>query len=375
MEQKQHTGLTTSRDDARKKLQKRIKDGREIIAEPIQPEDIPQKMECEKKWYGYNMNLLSKLFTTHEYADHYNDARILVHQIVDRYFDHTIGAVILQLTNSVKQQIARLESIIEQLELIDEPAAVQFVGTLAEYEKLLEDIGQQPWRYEEDLPRYIQELVDLFNDALGANDYSPRIQRKVGDPSYRRKQILAAVRAARTRFTDRPETFTRTVAPLSDNRTINEPSIESVVTALNSFDEIVRYLNTRRSKPVLEIGSEAAVQNVIYMMLRPWIPDLVPEDPNGKVANRFTIKDFWSRAGRFVIEAKYVRDAAHGKRLAEEINDDIENYRKHPYCDDLVFVIYDPDKVIPDANAIMSHLRDGRSYDGKELRCHGVIKS
>jgi hypothetical protein len=111
-----------------------------------------------------------------------------------------------------------------------------------------------------------------------------------------------------------------------------------------------------------------------YLMLRPWVLDLVPENPTDKVANRFSIKDFLSRSGRFVIEAKFVRDKDHGKSLAKEINDDIETYRYHPYCDDLIFFIYDPDSNIPDAAALERHVQTNRSYDGKTLRCHGVIK-
>ncbi len=81
-----------------------------------------------------------------------------------------------------------------------------------------------------------------------------------------------------------------------------------------------------------------------------------------------------SRSGRFVIEAKFVRSRDHGKSLAKEINDDIETYRYHPSCDDLIFFIYDPDGNIPDAAALERHVRTNRSYDGKTLRCHGVIK-
>lgn len=152
-------------------------------------------------------------------------------------------------------------------------------------------------------------------------------------------------------------------------------SIEAVLAALNSFTDVVRYLNTRRSTgAVLELSSEAAVQDVLYLMLRPWILDLVPENPTDKVANRYTIKDFLSRSGRFVIEAKYVRDREHGKSLAKEINDDIETYRYHSACDDLVFFVYDSDGNIPDAAALERHVKTSRSYDGRILRCHGVIK-
>lgn len=149
----------------------------------------------------------------------------------------------------------------------------------------------------------------------------------------------------------------------------------SVLAALNAFTEIVRYLNTRRSSgAILELSNEAAVQDALYLMLRPWILDLVPENPTDKVANRFVIKDFVSKSARLVIEAKFVRDREHGKRLAVELNDDIETYRYHPSCDDLIFFIYDPDNNIPDAAAVERHLATSRSYDGKALRCHGVIK-
>jgi hypothetical protein len=152
-------------------------------------------------------------------------------------------------------------------------------------------------------------------------------------------------------------------------------SIETVLSALRSFTDIVRYLNTRRSTgAVLELSNEAAVQDALYLMLRPWVLDLVPENPTDKVANRFAIRDFVSQSGRFVIEVKYVRSAEHGKSLAKEINDDIETYRYHPNCDDLIFFIYDPDGNIPDAAALERHVRTTRSYDTKTLRCHGIIK-
>jgi hypothetical protein len=162
---------------------------------------------------------------------------------------------------------------------------------------------------------------------------------------------------------------------LEGPRAQQQISVEAVLAALNSFTDIVRYLNTRRSTgAIIDPSNEASVQDILYLMLRPWILDLVPENPTEKVANRYAIKDFLSRSGHFVIEAKYVRDREHGKSLAKEINDDIETYRYHPTCEDLIFFIYDPDGNIPDAAALERHVKTSRSYDGKVLRCHGVIK-
>jgi len=81
-----------------------------------------------------------------------------------------------------------------------------------------------------------------------------------------------------------------------------------------------------------------------------------------------------SKANHLVIEAKYVRNAEHGKSIVTELNHDIETYRYHPSCDDLVFFIYDPDALIPDAGALERHLSSERRYSEKNLRCHAVIK-
>ena len=151
--------------------------------------------------------------------------------------------------------------------------------------------------------------------------------------------------------------------------------VTHIIGALGQFMECVRYLNTRRSASAeLKLDSEAAVQDALYLMLRPWILDLVPENPTDKVASRYTIKDFLSRSARTVIEAKYIRDAAHGKHISKELHDDIETYRHHPACRHLVFFIYDPDALIPDRAALERQIAVERVYDGVPLTCHLIVK-
>ncbi len=138
--------------------------------------------------------------------------------------------------------------------------------------------------------------------------------------------------------------------------------------------ECVRYLNTRRSKGAkLNLENEADVQDALYLMLRPWVLDLVYENPTDKVGNRYAIKDFISKAARTVIEAKYVRDAAHGKSIAKELHDDIETYRHHSHCDHLVFFVYDPDSLIPNVAALQAEMTTKRIYDGKPLVCYLIV--
>jgi hypothetical protein len=148
-----------------------------------------------------------------------------------------------------------------------------------------------------------------------------------------------------------------------------------IVLALDEFMECVRYLNTRRSSTVLTLDSEAAVQDAIYLMLRPWVLDLVPENPTDRVAaSRYVIKDFISASAKSVIEAKFIRDAAHGKSITKELHDDIETYRSHPHCENIIFFIYDPDALIPDKAALGRQILTSRMYGGIPLTCYLVVK-
>lgn len=152
-------------------------------------------------------------------------------------------------------------------------------------------------------------------------------------------------------------------------------SWEQIKRALEQFTECVRYLNTRRSKGTkLNLESEADVQDAVYLMLRPWVLDLVSENPTDKVGNRFGIKDFISKSAKTVVEAKYIRDASHGKQIAKELHDDIETYRHHPACEHIIFFVYDPDSLIPDVAALEAEINTKRVYDDRPLYCHLVVR-
>jgi hypothetical protein len=152
---------------------------------------------------------------------------------------------------------------------------------------------------------------------------------------------------------------------------------DAIITALSKFQECVRYLNTRRSTgAVLNLDSEAAVQDALFLMLRPWISDLLCENPTGRTANRYSIKDFLIPQANTVVEVKFVRDASHGKQISREMHDDIENYRHHPNCSTLVFFVYDPDSLVPDQEQLRIQIEEIRTYGGeaKPLRCVLLVR-
>src|SRR5438094_6230385 len=115
-------------------------------------------------------------------------------------------------------------------------------------------------------------------------------------------------------------------------------------------------------------------QDALYLILRPWIPDLVAETPTERLANRFTVRDFVSKTLRLIVEAKFVRDKQHGKMIAKELHDDIEVYRHDPYYDTILFFIYDPDSNIPDERELRRTIEQSRVYDGRTFNCLVVVK-
>ncbi len=165
---------------------------------------------------------------------------------------------------------------------------------------------------------------------------------------------------------------------LRAKRILLSPGVAPVLLALKEFDACVRYLNTRRSAgAVINIEAEADVQDVLYLLLRPRVTDLAYESPGDKSGNRYVIKDFSSATGRFVIDAKYIRDKEHGRLISKELHDDIEMYRTHPRCDHLIFFVYDPAAFIPDQRALRESIEIDRAYgDGREKRlaCYLIVK-
>jgi predicted nucleotide-binding protein len=115
-----------NRDAARQRIQERIDQAKAVIPDRIQThDDLSKAEEREKNWHAYNVDLLARLFTTDEYADEYRSSKISVHVVADRYDDPSLNTLALRLIESVKRQVARLESIIERLELVDEVSADQ----------------------------------------------------------------------------------------------------------------------------------------------------------------------------------------------------------------------------------------------------------
>lgn len=122
---------------------------------------------------------------------------------------------------------------------------------------------------------------------------------------------------------------------------------ELLLVLLKNLRRAMYPLTHRRKGAVpLTFSSEYDIQDLVHTLLRPWIADIRPEECTPSYAGSSTRMDFLLPAHRTVIEAKFVRDADHAKKIGNELIVDIEHYRKHPDCGILWCVVYDPEHLI-----------------------------
>jgi hypothetical protein len=123
------------------------------------------------------------------------------------------------------------------------------------------------------------------------------------------------------------------------------------------------YPLTHRRKGVqsLSFDSEYDIQDLLHSQLRPWIADIRPEEFTPSYAGSSTRMDFLLPAHKLVIETKRIRDRSHAAKVGNELIIDIEHYRRHPECDRLWCVVYDPLRLIPNPTGLVTDLEGHRS--------------
>lgn len=150
-------------------------------------------------------------------------------------------------------------------------------------------------------------------------------------------------------------------------------ALSTVHRCCQCFEDVARYLIARRSAPTICIDSEDAVQDVLYLVLKPSIPDLEWENPMPKEANRSWRPDFTSMAHSIAIDAKYVRDKSHGKQITRELDEDIAAARESAIWHHLFFFIYDPSWYIPAVAPLVKHCDGRHHHEGNAVEVHTIV--
>jgi REase_DpnII-MboI len=142
---------------------------------------------------------------------------------------------------------------------------------------------------------------------------------------------------------------------LPDLGTLDKPSL--LIQMLDYFPVLSRSLARRgHGRPSYLIENEYDVQDLLFVAVRAVFDDARTEDWTPKHAGSSKRIDIVVPSAETVIETKIVRDAAHARRIADELKIDIESYHAHSVCKRLLAFIFDPNGYIVDPNAITQDL-------------------
>ncbi len=174
-----------------------------------------------------------------------------------------------------------------------------------------------------------------------------------------------------------PDKHTRVESPAAPVVVVTTQtrSVEEVLRFLkSSFPDCAGYSQNRRGSAILDLADEARLQDLLYFMLKPVVPDLVPEQPVAGHTRQYTIQDFRSCSLRLVLEAKRVRDKAHGKSIKAELHDDIGEYKQDPLCENLVFFVYDPGTFVESPSGLIKSVEGVHTHQGRRMQVNCVVQ-
>ncbi|MEU8340288.1 PD-(D/E)XK nuclease domain-containing protein [Actinomadura geliboluensis] len=160
---------------------------------------------------------------------------------------------------------------------------------------------------------------------------------------------------------------------------IQELHAESdIIGTLDELADISRrlpdYLRTLKNKastnvPAPNITKEKELQIVVLAILRLLYVNVSDEDPASKHAGGSSIPDFMIRDIGVAVETKMVREGQKDKDVGAELLIDWGRYPKHPDCQAIFAIVYDPKEVLDNPNSLEIDL----SQDGPGIPTRVVV--
>ena len=119
--------------------------------------------------------------------------------------------------------------------------------------------------------------------------------------------------------------------------------------------------NRRKGSTPLSFSSEYDIQDLLHALMRPWVADIRAEEHTPSYAGSSTRMDFLLPEHRLVLEIKFVRDIDNAKKIGNELIVDIDHYRRHPECDTLWCIVFDPNHLLPNPEGLKKDLEGPRT--------------
>jgi CheY-like chemotaxis protein len=154
-----------------------------------------------------------------------------------------------------------------------------------------------------------------------------------------------------------------------------ERRLDWLFNVLETFSTCADILSDRKhNRPSFKISNEYDVQDILHVILKPFYPDIVPEEHTAKRAGSEKRIDFVVKGLETVIEVKMIRSKEHARRLADELDVDIRNYHTHPACKRLICFVYDPKRLISDPRRVEKDLSGETTQKGKTINVTIIVR-
>ena len=144
-------------------------------------------------------------------------------------------------------------------------------------------------------------------------------------------------------------------------------AIEALTPTIRSFN------NREKGLDPWNISCEDDVRDLFYVMLRPLVSDITKEEAVPSKLGSHKFVDFCSQGVRLLIELKWIGKPGSWKTKVNEIYIDIQSYVAHPACDNLIFVIVDAVKDMPDPRQVEEELTGVQIIDGRQVDIRAIV--
>ena len=285
------------------------------------------------------------------------------------------GKEFTHIPDHVRQDLVNLEreGVIYADHWIDEVEDFRHVSIEFTAEERGE-FARRSWAYElflrAGLPTWAAETPGIDEDiAKDADTYSLRLRNGEVEepPPY---HCFAAFLGEHLENLVCFETDRQTVIELNGR----DKMLFNIRRAIGCLTPTIRSFNSREKglKP-WKISCEDDVRDLLYVMLRPLVADIRKEEAVPSKAGSHKFVDFCSLGLRLLIELKWIGKPNSWKTRIKEINDDIQSYGVHPASDNLLFVIVDAVKDIPDPQQLEEQLTGIQVIDGREMDIRLIV--
>ena len=127
------------------------------------------------------------------------------------------------------------------------------------------------------------------------------------------------------------------------NKSENVDSSKVIEHLFSRLPEVIKQLRKRHdSRTTLDVEDEYDLQDLLHSLLKINFDDIRAEEHTPSHAGTSSIMDFLLLDEKTVIETKMTRNTLKNKQLSSELIEDKETYKKHPACEMLYCLVYDP---------------------------------